>query len=121
MAESTNRDSQDESADLTPETEGGQTASSRSGAPVKRKRTAAPVKKSKPTPKHGEKAESVKRTGPVEFVKQSIEQLRKVVWPSSEATRQYFIVVLVFVLFIMTFVAGLDYIFGIGLLALLGG
>ena len=36
-------------------------------------------------------------------------ELKKVVWPTGEQTGQYFVVVLVFVLFIMAVVAGLDF------------
>ena len=42
------------------------------------------------------------------------------VWPSGATTRQYFFVVLVFVLFIMLIVAGLDALFGWLLLLWLG-
>ena len=61
-----------------------------------------------------------RRTGPVEFSRQSAAELRKVIWPTGEQLRQYFIVVLVFVLFIITFVGLLDLFFGWGLLKLLG-
>ena len=46
------------------------------------------------------------------YLEQAIGELKKVVWPTAATTRQYFVVVLVFVLFIMAFVAGLDALFG---------
>jgi preprotein translocase subunit SecE len=49
------------------------------------------------------------RAGPIAFTKQSVGELKKVVWPTGEQTGQYFVVVLVFVLFIMAVVAGLDF------------
>ncbi len=81
--------------------------------PVKRNQTVAPVKKTKPTRKQSEATRTEhKRTTPVQFTKQAIGELKKVVWPTASTTRQYFIVVLIFVLFIMAFIAGLDAFFG---------
>ena len=90
--------------------------------PIKRNQTVAPVRKSKPTPKRDDAHKTVvaKRTTPVQFVKQSAGELKKVVWPSASTTQQYFFVVLVFVLFVMFFVAGLDALFGWLLLLWLG-
>lgn len=89
---------------------------------VKRNRIAAPVRKAKPTPKAKAKKhqEEVKRTSPVLFVRQSIGELKQVKWSSAQMVRQYFAVVLVFVLFVMTFVAGLDWLFGWLLMKALG-
>ena len=83
-----------------------------------RKLTKAPVKKAQPARKRTATTAPT-TTGPTTpwaFVRQAIGELRKVVWPSGEMVGQYFIVVLVFVLFIMTLVAGLDYLFGLGLI-----
>lgn len=81
--------------------------------PVKRNQTVAPVKKAKPTPKQSTtKVVERKRTTPAQFVRQSAGELKKVVWPTAGTLRQYFLVVLVFVTFIMFFVAGLDALFG---------
>lgn len=74
-----------------------------------RNHSVAPVKKS-PT-KQPTKSEPVER-GPIAFIKQSIGELKKVVWPSGSQTGQYFVVVLTFVLFIMLVVWGLDTLFG---------
>lgn len=89
--------------------------------PVKRNLTVAPVKKAAPTPKRDQATtRAKKRTTPVLFAKQSVGELKKVVWPTSATLRQYFVVVLVFVLFIMFFVASLDAVFGWLLLKWLG-
>ncbi|NLT31301.1 MAG: preprotein translocase subunit SecE [Propionibacterium sp.] len=56
--------------------------------------------------------EEEKRTGPVEFVGQSVDELKKVVWPTGEQVRGYFVVVLVFVAFIIAVVTVLDLLFG---------
>lgn len=95
----------------------------RRNAPVKR----VPVDKSAEGIKTRSRAEATKsvdhgkkRTTPGEFVEQSVGELRKVIWPTGDQLRQYFIVVLVFVLFIMTYVGLLDLLFGWGLLKLLG-
>jgi len=90
--------------------------------PVRRQLTQAPVKKDRPTPTRAEATKvEPKRTTPLTFVRQSIGELKKVVWPSGEQTGQYFVVVLVFVLFLMLVVVGLDTFFGWGLTKLLGG
>lgn len=102
-------------------TEAARQAESSRPSPVKRNQTVAPVKKAKPTPKRSDAhAVERKRTTPALFVKQSIGELKKVVWPTGEQLWRYFGVVLVFVLFIMFFVAGLDALFGWLLLMVLG-
>ncbi|MDR1851391.1 MAG: preprotein translocase subunit SecE [Propionibacteriaceae bacterium] len=85
-----------------------------------KKKTAA---KGKPTNKRkGEaKAEKKERTSPVEFVKQCIAELKKVVWPTLQQWNLYFIVVLVFVLVVIAYVSGLDAGFGSLMLWLFGG
>ena len=52
------------------------------------------------------------RTGPVTFTKQSVAELRKVVWPTQEQLVTYFIVVMVFVVLLVAFVSLLDLGFG---------
>jgi len=53
-----------------------------------------------------------KRTSPITFFRQVTAELRKVVWPTRPQVVTYFFVVLVFVLIMMAFVAGLDFGFG---------
>lgn len=77
----------------------------------KRKHTQAPVKKESVVTKE-QGHHPAKRTGPGSFVRQSVDELRKVVWPTGAQTRDYFIAVLLFVIFIMTFVGLLDLGFG---------
>lgn len=52
------------------------------------------------------------KTDPVTFVRQSVAELRKVVWPTQEQLVTYFIVVMVFVIAMMALVAALDLGFG---------
>jgi preprotein translocase subunit SecE len=52
------------------------------------------------------------RTTPLKFVRQSIGELRKVVYPTGPQLINYFIVVLVFVLFVIAYVSLLDLGFG---------
>lgn len=61
-----------------------------------------------------------KRTTPAQFVRESVEELKKVVWPTLSQWQQYFIVVLVFVLFIIAIVSALDLLFGWALLQIFG-
>ena len=53
-----------------------------------------------------------KRTSLLTFYRQVVAELRKVVWPTRPQIINYFYVVMVFVLIMMAFVAGLDYVFG---------
>ena len=78
--------------------------------------------KGRPTPKQQRQARTREhqRTGPIQFVKESIEELRKVNWPTLDTWQQYFIVVLVFVLIIIAIVSSLDLFFGWALLAIFG-
>jgi len=61
------------------------------------------------------------RTGPVKFVKESIGELRKVVYPTGQQLMSYFVVVLVFVLFIIAYVGLLDLGLGWVLFRVFGG
>ena len=78
--------------------------------------------KGRPTPKQQRQTTKTEqtRTGPIQFVKESIEELRKVNWPTFDTWQQYFIVVLIFVLIIIAIVSLLDLFFGWALLAIFG-
>jgi preprotein translocase subunit SecE len=71
-----------------------------------------PQKKGRATPKQRTGADRRKRTTPAEFVRGSVAELKKVVYPSRSQLGNYFVVVLVFVLIIIAIVTGLDYGFG---------
>lgn len=64
--------------------------------------------------------EERQRTTPAEFVRESVAELKKVVWPTSSQLQQYFVVVLVFVLIMIAIVAALDLGFGTLMLKFLG-
>jgi preprotein translocase subunit SecE len=61
-----------------------------------------------------------RRTTPAQFVRESVAELKKVVWPTGSQLQQYFVVVLVFVLIMIAIVAALDLGFGWLLLKALG-
>jgi preprotein translocase subunit SecE len=61
------------------------------------------------------------RTSPATFYRQVVAELRKVVWPTQEQLVTYFLVVMVFVLVMMTFVSALDLAFGKLVFWLFGG
>lgn len=82
-----------------------------------RARPTAPVRRERSTTE----TDTGKRTTPAKFVAESVGELRKVVWPTGNQVQQYFIVVLVFVLFIMTVVTLLDLGFGWVILRVFGG
>ncbi|WP_051392910.1 preprotein translocase subunit SecE [Glycomyces arizonensis] len=69
--------------------------------------------KGRPTPKRGEgKSERnpFKKLG--RFLREVVEQLRKVVYPTRRQLITYSIVVMVFVAIMMAFIGGLDLLFG---------
>lgn len=82
--------------------------------PVAKKGHATPKRDTQPGQEHH------KRTTPVQFVKESAAELRKVVWPTLSQLQQYFVVVLVFVLIIIGIVSVLDLGFGWALLQIFG-
>jgi preprotein translocase subunit SecE len=84
---------------------------------------AAAVRKNRPTRTRTQATatQEVKRTTPALFASQSVQELKKVVWPTGAQLRQYFIVVLVFVLFMIAFVALLDLGAGWLVLKIFGG
>ena len=45
------------------------------------------------------------------FVRQVIDEMRKVVWPTRQELAQYTVVVLIFVVFVMLYIVGLDELF----------
>ncbi|MGL5406977.1 MAG: preprotein translocase subunit SecE [Propionibacteriaceae bacterium] len=86
-----------------------------------KKRSSDVAKKGSATPKQkNARDEAVKRTSPSQFLREVVEELRKVVWLNRSQLWQYFIVVLVFVLFIILFVSLLDGVFAWVLLRLFG-
>jgi preprotein translocase subunit SecE len=74
-------------------------------------RRSARAPKGAPTNKRDQPAKR-ERTTPIKFVKQSIGELRKVVYPTGPQLINYFVVVLVFVLFVIAYVSLLDLGFG---------
>ncbi|WP_197715265.1 preprotein translocase subunit SecE [Nocardioides baekrokdamisoli] len=52
------------------------------------------------------------RTSPATFYRQVVAELRKVVWPTQNQLRTYFVVVLVFVVVMMALTSSLDLGFG---------
>ena len=75
-------------------------ADSSSRATARTPKTAATAKRDQPV--------KPERTTPLKFVRQSIGELRKVVYPTGQQLINYFIVVLVFVLFVIAYVSLLD-------------
>lgn len=61
-----------------------------------------------------------KRANPVVFTKQIVAELRKVRWPTRRELITYTIVVMVFVLVMIGFAMGLDFVFGEAVLWLYG-
>jgi preprotein translocase subunit SecE len=78
----------------------GSRAGARGRVPAGTPKTAATAKRDQPVKRE--------RTTPLKFVRQSIGELRKVVYPTGQQLINYFIVVLVFVLFVIAYVSLLD-------------
>jgi preprotein translocase subunit SecE len=74
-------------------------------------KTATRAPKGAPTKKRDQRVKR-ERTTPLKFVRQSIGELRKVVYPTGPQLINYFVVVLVFVLFVIAYVSLLDLGFG---------
>ncbi len=103
------------------EAAGSEAAAQARQARPKRKSPAVVEKKGVPTARSRRKALAAeKRTTPVQFVNESVDELKKVVWPTPLQVRRYFAVVLAFVLAIIAYVGGLDLLFGWVLLKLFG-
>lgn len=69
-------------------------------------------RKGKATRKRDQGSPKKHRTSPMTFIRESVGELRKVVYPTGQQLVNYFIVVLIFVLFIIAFVSLLDLAFG---------
>ena len=80
-----------------------------SGANAKTEQARRPARAPKGTPTN-KRDQPIKRerTTPIKFVRQSIGELRKVVYPTGQQLINYFVVVLVFVLFVIAYVSLLD-------------
>jgi preprotein translocase subunit SecE len=78
----------------------------RKGARPVVKPTAAPQKK--------------ERTGPRQFLKEVVAELKKVAWPSRQEVVAYSIVVLVSTIVIAAIIFGMDFVFTKAVLALFG-
>jgi preprotein translocase subunit SecE len=61
-------------------------------------------------------APRAERTNPVQFVREVRAELRKVAWPTRDEVRNYSIIVLIAVVLVTALVAGLDWVFGSGVL-----
>lgn len=92
---------------------------------VTRRTAKAPVKKTTATRKRSEtereEHDPYRAKNPAQFVRQSVAELKKVVWPTWVELTVLFSAVLLFVLFIIAYVMLLDNGFGWALLSLFGG
>ena len=86
-------------------------AASGGSAKTAQTRRSARAPKGAPTNKRDQPVKR-ERTTPIKFVRQSIGELRKVVYPTGPQLINYFVVVLVFVLFVIAYVSLLDLGFG---------
>lgn len=75
-------------------------------------------KKAGATPRQKQLVETQRRTGPVTFLRESVSELQKVVYPTGQQLANYFVVVLIFVLFIIAIVSVLDLAFGKAIIAI---
>ena len=94
----------------------------RSSRPVRKNAAASTAGKSTPTParRRGPQAVAERPSGPVQFARESVDELKKVVWPTWSQVQQYFWAVLVFVLIVIAYVGVLDLGFGWVMLKLFG-
>lgn len=92
-------------ADASPQSETGKSESNKGASKLSRQ------KKDRPTPRQST-AGQPKRTTPAAFVRGSVGELRKVVYPTRSQLSNYFVVVLIFVMLVIAIVTALDYGFG---------
>ena len=107
VAESDDADDADDAKVLEP----AGVAATATGSTAAGQRPLARTPKAVATAKRDQLAKP-ERTTPIKFVRQSIGELRKVVYPTGQQLVNYFIVVLVFVLFVIAYVSLLDLGFG---------
>ncbi len=108
-----------EIGDIEVTSEAEQVAAAAAGARPTRKQAAEPAAggKGRATPKRTTPGEHEhRRATPVQFVREVVGELKKVVWPTWDQLRQYFVVVLVFVLIMIAIVFFLDLGFGAAIL-----
>ncbi len=98
---------EDENADAAVVGVGGATTGGAAAVGASAAKRAARTPKNAATNKR-DQVEKPERTTPSTFVKQSVGELRKVVYPTGQQLMNYFVVVLVFVLFIIAYVSLLD-------------
>ncbi len=85
-------------------------------------RQQAATERRAPTPARRPTAqERKKRTPPRQFLKEVRQELKKVNWPTRHELIAYFVVVLVSVVVLTSFVFGLDYFFSKAVLRVFGG
>ncbi|MFZ0531528.1 MAG: preprotein translocase subunit SecE, partial [Propionicimonas sp.] len=92
--------------------------------PVRKAATSEVAGKGHATPKRrsatGTAGDEHKRATPMQFARESVAELKKVVWPTLDQLQQYFVVVLVFVLIMIAIVSVLDLVFGAAILKMFG-
>jgi len=77
--------------------------------PAERQRgSRRPVRKAESSSGRSDLPRYEQKAGPITFVGQSVDELKKVVWPTRQEMGGYFVAVLVFVAFIMVLVSLLD-------------
>jgi preprotein translocase subunit SecE len=80
------------------------------------------AKKNRPTRTRADatKSDAPKKTTLADFVRQIIQELKKVSWPTGAQLGLYFVIVLVFVVFMIAFIGLLDLLFGWLMLKIFG-
>ena len=82
---------------------------------------AASARRAPTPPRRPTAQERKKRTPPRQFLKEVRQELKKVNWPTRQELIAYFVVVLVSVVVLTSFVFGLDYFFSKAVLRVFGG
>jgi preprotein translocase subunit SecE len=78
------------------------------------------AKKRAPSPRPAAAQQKRQRTKPRQFTKEVVAELQKVNWPSRSEVVSYSTVVLVSAIALALVIAGMDYVFTKGVLALFG-
>lgn len=74
----------------------------------------------KASPARAKDSDELSTRNPLVFIGQIVEEMRKVIWPTARQMVVYSIVVLLFLIFMMALVWGVDTLTGLGIRSLLG-
>lgn len=125
VEEAEDEDAEDaEAAEARPVTASARATAGSARAAARRSGVRSGVTERKSAPTRSREAATTQKVGLLSkfgrFVREVVSELRKTIWPARSEMVTYTIVVIVFVVFMIALVAGLDLLFAQGVLAIFG-